>query len=156
VQDHLLSNKAQLCSQNVAYPNVWSSIRLTELAWWAFICTAQIDADCNLKFGPGCQSMQNQPTISISHSMSVLADIYPTESHNYYFVTNSNQQEPIMWTVDKNVLLIYQILLNWSVCSIRKVLKFFPIVDLIVIGRKFYGRLASPFCVVIWFNMVQL
>ena len=47
VQDYLqLWNKAvasQLCPQNVAYPNVWSSIRLTGLAWWCvhLHCTNQ-------------------------------------------------------------------------------------------------------------------
>ena len=60
---------------------------------------------CNLKVRP---RMSKYPTISISHSTSVLVDMsninlhWSTESHNYYFVTNGNQHEP---TIDLSSFL---------------------------------------------------
>ena len=82
--------------------NTPECLRLTELAsWWLHLhCTIQ----CWLVR----PRMSKYPTISISHSTSVLADIsntnlhWTTESRNYYFVTNGNQHEP---TIDLSLFL---------------------------------------------------
>jgi len=61
---------------------------------------------------------ENQPTISIGHSMSFFVAIpdinhhSTNESHNYYFITNGNQQEP---TINLSIISIYvQSLIGWT------------------------------------------
>ena len=81
-----------------------------KLAKIKLFCTHTTDESNIPLFSPKeishrCWSMKNQPTISIGHSMSFFVAIpdinhhLTNESHNYYFVTNGNQQEP---TIDLN------------------------------------------------------